>query len=160
MRRERSIPSLDSRLLRPCAVAAVVAATLLAAGCMRPLAHQHVFFSPGSGVAALAAARAGHTVNHHRALQAAQHACDSPALADASGPGPGPGPGPDQDPGPDPGHSAALRALAGVCAGTVAKPGPVDAHGATSNAFRRWTEDGVRELPAPSETAASAAGGS
>ena len=30
MRRERSVPSLDSRLLRPCAVAAVAAALPLA----------------------------------------------------------------------------------------------------------------------------------
>ena len=156
MRRERSVPSLDSRLLRPCAVVATATMLFAAAGCMRPLAHQHEFFSPGSGVAALAATRAGHAVSHHRALQAAQRACDSPALADASGPGPE-RPGPDF--GPDQGHPAALRALADVCAGTVARTEPAAAHGATSDAFRRWTEDRVRELPSPSETAASAAGG-
>ena len=156
MRCERSVPRLDCRLLRPLAVAAVL---LFAAGCMRPLAHQHEFFAPRSGVAALASIKTGHAINHHRALQAAQRACGSPALADASVPG-SERPGPERpDPGPEPGHAAALRALAVVCAGTVADPGPVAAHGATSNAFRRWTEDEVRELPAPSETAASAAGG-
>ena len=154
MRRERSVPSLGSRLLRACAAAAAV--LLFAAGCMRPLAHQHEFFAPGSGVAALATVKTGHALSHHRALQAAQRACGPPALADAPGPG---SERPVSESGPDPGHAAALRALAGVCAGTVADPGPVDAHGATSNAFRRWTEDQVRELPAPSETAASAAGG-
>ena len=156
MRRERSVPNLDSRLLRPCAVAAA-AILLLAAGCMRPLAHQHEFFSPRSGVAALATIKTGHAVNHHRALQAAQRSCGSSTLADASGPG---SERPDSVPGPEPGHSAALRALAGACADTVAKTGPVAAHGAASNAFRRWTDDKVRELPSPSETAASAAGGS
>ena len=156
MRHERSVPSLDFRRLLP--ACAMAAALLFAAGCMRPLAHQHEFFAPRSGVAALAGIKAGHAINHHRALQAAQRACDAPALADASGPGSerqGPGPGS----GPDPGHAAALRALADVCADTLADTGPVAAHGATSNAFRRWTEDQVRELPAPSETAASAAGG-
>lgn len=153
MRHERSVPSLGSRLFQPCVLAA---ALLLAAGCMRPLASQHEFFAPGSGTAALASIKAGHTLSHHRALQAAQRACGAPALADASGPN---SERPGSEPGPDPGHAAALRALADICAGTVADPGPVAAHGATSNAFRRWTEDNVRELPAPSETAASAAGG-
>ena len=153
MRRERSVPSLDSRLLRSCAVAA---ALLFTAGCMRPLAQQQDFFSPRSGVAALATVKTGHAISHHRALQAAQRACDSPALADASGPGPE---HPGSEPGPDPGHSTALRALAEVCADTVAKTEPVAAHGATANAYRRWKEDGVRELPDPSETASSAGGG-
>lgn len=139
----------------------MAAALLFAAGCVRPLASQHEFFAPGSGVAALTTIKTGHALSHHRALQAAQRACDSPALADASGPGPD-RPGPDRpgpEPGPDPGHAAALRALADICAGTVADPGPVAAHGAASNALRRWAEDQVRELPSPSETAASAAGG-
>ena len=84
-----------------------------------------------------------------------------PALADASDPGSGrPGSEPRPESGPEPGYSAALRALADVCAGTVARTAPVSAHGATSNAYRRWTEDSVRELPSPSETAASAGGGS
>lgn len=153
MRRERFVPSLYSRLLRSCAVAV---ALLLAAGCTRPLAHQQEFFAPRSGVAALATVKTGHAISHHRSLQAAQHACDSPALADASGPGPE---RPGSEPGPEPGYSSALRALADVCAGTVARTGSVAARGAAANAFRRWQEDQVRELPAPSETATSAGGG-
>ena len=61
--------------------------------------------------------------------------------------------------GPNPGSAAAREALADLCA-TPARP-PVAAYGAASNAYRRWVEDQVRELPAPSETAAyGAAGGS
>ena len=145
MRRERSTSSLGSHLLRPCAVAA---ALVLAAGCTRPLAVQHEYFRPGSGVAALTSVKAAHAVSHHRALQAAQRACGSPDLPEAPAPG------------PDMGAGAATRALAETCAKTVAKTGSVAAHGAASNAYRRWTQDKVRELPAPSETASSAGGGS
>ena len=144
------MPHPVSSLLRPCAVAATLIA---AAGCMRPLALQHEYFAPLSGVAALATVRTTHTVSHHRALQAAQRACDFPALASAADPGPIP------DPGPDPWHAGTLRALAATCADTVAATGSVAAHGAAANAFRRWEQDQVRELPAVSETAASAAGG-
>ena len=60
--------------------------------------------------------------------------------------------------GPNPAFAAAREALAGLCA---TPPGPpAAAYGGTSNAYRRWVEDQVRELPEPSETAASAAGGS
>ena len=134
--------------LRPFALAAAV---LFAAGCTRPLALQHEYFAPLGGVATLDGIKAGHMVSHHRALQMAQRACGSAALDSVPDPVP--------DPGPDPGHAAALRALAETCAGTIAKTGPVAAHGATANAYRRWTEDRVRELPAPAETAADAAGG-
>ena len=144
MRSNRSTPD-PARRLRACAAAAAVLCVL---GCTRPLALQHEYFAPGSGVAALANVKSGHAVSHHRALQAAQRACDHPA------PDEPPDPGPD-----DPRRSAALRALGEVCAGTVVRTGPVTAHGASANAFRRWTEDEVRELPTPSETATSAAGG-
>ena len=148
MRRERSDPILVAHLLPSCAVAVAVAAVVLATGCTRPLAVQHEYFRPGSGVAALASVKATHTVSHHRALQAAQRACGSPDLPEAAVPG------------PEMGAEAATLALAETCAKTVAKTGSVAAHGATANAFRRWTEDQVRELPATSETASSAGGGS
>ena len=136
--------NLRPGFLGPCAVAAALA---VAAGCTRPLALQHEYFRPGSGAAALASVKTGHAVSHHRALQAAQRACRAPALADAPAPG------------PDLGSEAAFRALAETCANTVAETGPVSAHGASANAFRRWTNDEVRDLPAPAETGAAAAGG-
>ena len=136
--------------LRTCMVAGVL---LLGAGCMRPLALQQEYFRPRSGVAHLAAVQARHAVGHHRALQAAQRACPPPEAAAATA---APGPA---DAGPDFGLAAAREALVEVCTGTVAETRPVAAHGAAGNAFRRWTEDAVRELPSAGETAASAAGG-
>ena len=141
-----SIASPFPAVLRTCMVAAVV---MLGAGCMRPLALQQEYFRPRSGVAHLAAVQARHAVGHHRALQAAQRACPPPENA-------APDPA---DAGPDFALAAAHEALAEVCAGTVAGTRPVAAHGAAGNAFRRWTEDAVRELPSAGETAASAAGG-
>ena len=133
-------------------IVAVILLAALAAGCVRPLAVQHEFFSPMSGSAARISEQTQHTVSHHRALQVAQHACS--ALMYASVP-----PGEAELPsGPNPGSAAAREALADLCA-TPARP-PVAAYGAGSNAYRRWVEDQVRELPATSETAAGAAGGS
>ena len=133
----------------------VVAAMLLAAlgtGCVRPLAVQHEFFSPVSGAADRVSTQTQHTLSHHRAMQVARRACRSPAPATAS-PDESNAPG-----GPNPAFAAAREALAELCA-TPQGP-PAAAYGGTSNAYRRWVEDQVRELPEPSETAASAAGGS
>ena len=92
-----------------------------------------------------------HTVSHQLALQAAQRACATPVPAAP--------PSHSRFAGPDLGSPAAREALAEVCAGIVARTAAVSAHGATSNAHRRWVEDQVRELPAPSETASSVGGG-
>ena len=133
-------------------IVAVILLAALAAGCVRPLAVQHEFFSPMSGSAARISEQTQHTVSHHRALQAAQRACSAPMYASVP-PGEAELLG-----GPNPGSAAAREALADLCA-TPAQP-PVAAYGAGSNAYRRWVDDQVRELPAPSETAAGAAGGS
>ena len=132
-------------------VAAVLLATL-AAGCVRPLAFHHEFFSPLSGTSAGISERARHAVDHHRALQAAHHGCPAPAHASA--------PAGETDPagGPDFGSAAAREALAELC-GAPARP-PEAAYGATSNAYQRRVEDRVRELPKAIETGAGAAGGS
>ena len=124
----------------------------LGTGCVRPLAVQHEFFSPASGAADRVSTQTQHTLSHHRAMQVARHACRSPAPATAS-PDESNAPG-----GPNPAFAAAREALAELCA-TPQGP-PAAAYGGTSNAYRRWVEDQVRELPEPSETAASAAGGS
>lgn len=143
--RKRSTSNgLHARPGRAAAAALLLAA--LASGCMRPLASQDEYFSsPGRSIAR-ANAEALRTVRHHQALQAAQHACPRPARSAAPAV-------------PDPGAPVHRAALAEVCASTVAHPPPASAHGSLSNAYRRWLEDEVRELPKPSETAASAGGG-
>ena len=138
----------------------VVAATLLgilAAGCYRPLALQHEYFRPTSGPVARTSMQVQHTVSHQLALQAAQRACATPVPA--APPSREAAKGGSRFAGPDLGSPAAREALAEVCAGTVARTAAVSAHGATSDAHRRWVEDQVRELPAPSETASSIGGG-
>ncbi|MDE0458309.1 MAG: hypothetical protein OXI15_13530 [Chromatiales bacterium] len=141
-------------------VAAAILLMALAAGCARPLAVQHEFFEPSSGNADRIGTQTGHVVGHHRALQVVRHACGSSAAAPApagetnvpAGEGGVPA-------GPAAGFAAANRAaLADLCADV--EGAPAAAYGGTSNAYRRWVEDNVRSLPAASETAASAAGGS
>lgn len=136
------------RFPRASAAAAALLAAALAAGCAPPLARQHGYFASPSDSAARAGAQARHTLNHHHALQAVRRACAAP-MPDAA----------PLPPGPDLGRPAARAALAGICVTAAARTVPVSTHGAASNAYRRWVEDRVRELPAPSETAASAAGG-
>ena len=133
-------------------VVAVILLATLAAGCVRPLAFQHEFFSPLNGTSAGINEQARHAVDHHRAQQAARNGCPAPAHASV--------PTGEADPagGPDFGSAAAREALAELC-GAPARP-PVAAYGATSNAYRRWVEDRVRELPKAIETGAGAAGGS
>ena len=133
-------------------VFAVMLLATLAAGCARPLAVQQEFFSPLNGTTAGIVERTRHAVSHHRALQAARHRCSAPVHASV------PPNEAELREGPDFGPAAAREALAELC-GTPARP-PVAAYGATSNAYRRWVEDQVRELPDVSETAAGAAGGS
>ena len=150
--REYSMPNLQAPL-RCGRTVAVMLLAALAAGCVRPLAVQHEFFSPVSGSTARITEQTQHTVSYHRALQAAQRTCASPASASIA-----PG-NPDHLPnGPDFGPATAREALADLCA-TPARP-PVAAHGGLSNAYQRWVEDRVRELPDPSQTAVGAAGGS
>lgn len=133
------------------ATAAILLAAL-AAGCARPLAVQHEFFTPTSGSADRISTQTRHTLNHHRALQVARHACGSLALTAAV---------PDGESlhdGSNPGRAAAHKALSKLCAAPE-RP-PVAAHGGLANAYRRWVDDEVRELPEAAETAAAAAGGS
>ena len=133
--------------------AAVILLAVLAAGCTQPLAVQNEFFSPLTDKADRIGSRTELTVSHQRALQAAQRACGTPSSVRVA-----PDASTHPASGPSPGLAAAGRALADLCA-TPARP-PTAAHGATSNAYRRWVEDRVRELPEAAETAAGAAGGS
>ena len=149
------MPSLHApprRLRIPAAALLAALAAVHTAGCVRPLAVQHEFFSPASGTAARIGVRTRHAISHHHALRAARHACGKPTPA-ATAPG-------ETGDGPDPGAAAAREALADLCAAPSGPP--VAARGATSNAYDTWVEHYGKEheLPAPSETAASAAGGS
>ena len=153
--KHRKRPASNGLIERTGRVAAtVVLLAALAPGCMPPLAHQDEYFSSTSRSIANANAEALGTVRHHRALQAVKHACPRPArFAPASGRGV------EFPSGRDIASPPERTALATLCASTDAQSRPVSAHGATSNAYRRWVEDEVRELPDPSETAASAGGG-
>ena len=147
-----NIHDIHHRLRSLGRVVAVVLLATLAAGCVRPLALQHEFFSPLNGTAAGINERARHAVGHHRALQAARNRCPAPVHASVRTGETEPAEGPDFGP------AAAREAFAALCAAPD-RP-PVAAYGATSNAYRRWVEDRVRGLPESAETAAGAAGGS
>ena len=144
-----SLPSFRRRSR----IAAVMLLAALGTGCLRPLAVQHEFFSPTNGTADRISMQTQHAIDHHRALQGARHACRSTGAVTASQ---GVTNVPD---GPSSGFAAtADEALAELCA-SQRRPAPA-AYGATSNAYRRWVEDQVRDLPEAAETAAAAAGGS
>ena len=133
-------------------IVAVILFAGLGAGCVRPLAVQHEFFSPLNRSADRIGAQTQHAASHHRALQVARHACRTQAAAPVA-----------RDErnlpvGPNPAMPAARQTLAELCA-TPERP-PAAAYGGTSNAYRRWVDDEVRELPAAAETAAPATGGS
>ena len=145
--KHRKRPASNGLFERPGRGAAtVVLLAAFASGCMRPLAVQDEYFSSTGRSIAKANAETLRTVRHHRARQAALHACPRPGRSDSAS-------------GPDAGAPFAPTELARLCASTDAQPRPVSAHGSTSSAYRRWAEDQVRELPAPSETAASAGDG-
>ena len=153
--KHRKRPAPNGLLERMGRVAAtVVLLAAFASGCMPPLALQDEYFSSPSRSIANANAEALGTVRHHRALQAAKHACPRPARS-----APASGRDVEFPSGHDVGAPPERTALARLCASTDAQPRPVSAHGSTSNAYRRWVEDQVRELPDPSETAASAGDG-
>ena len=138
---------------RPCpGMGAAMLLAVLGAGCAGPLAWQHEFYSPTNGSADGIRIRTQHAVSHHRARQVARYACRSHS------PAPVPPEETSARAGPDFGNAAARAALAELCA-TPARS-PVASYGGASNAYRRWVEDQVRDLPEASETAASAAGGS
>ncbi len=118
----------------------------LSAGCQQPLAVHDPYFKPGNTTAAAQGAEAKRVVRYHRALQTARRSCPD---RDPAGTGRRDGPAP---------AAAGRAALAGLCR-DLRKP-ETAAHGATPNAYRRWAEDRVRELPKPAVTAVGAAGGS
>lgn len=152
--RECSMPNLPALLVPVLGAALILLLSFTTGGCMRQLSVQDEYFAPGSGPGTRSRVAAQHLVSHHRAMQVAQRSCSvAPTHSDIP-------PGDAQPPaGPEMGSSAAREALRRLCA-SIPPQLPVAAHGASSNAYQRWVQDAVRELPAASETAASAAGGS
>ena len=128
--------------------------SLASTGCMRQLAVQDEYFAPASESSSRSLLATRHLVSHHRALQVAQRSCSFAPIPSDHPPGNARPPA-----GPGMGYSVASEALRRLCASTPPRL-PVAAHGASSNAYQRWVDDDVRELPEASETAASAAGGS
>ena len=127
--------------------------SLASAGCVRPLAVQDEYLA-ASRSSARSRVATQHLVSHHRAMQVARHSCS--VIRTHSGAPSGNVP---PSAGPEIGTSVASEALRRLCA-SMPPQHPVTAHGASSNAYQRWLDDNVRELPEASETAASAAGGS
>ena len=126
-----------------CAVAALVSLPLLA-GCQQPLAVHDPYFRPGVTSPAVQSAEARGVVMYHRALQMARQSCSVPAASARDG--------------SELSQGSGVAALAHVCAD---RPGPpTGVYGGISNAYRRWVEDRVRDLPEAAATAADAAGGS
>ena len=141
---------VTATLFRPLclSVAAALLISLLVSGCYQRLAYRHAHFSPLSTVSADLNEQAEGLIGYHQALQAAQGGCtrgefptksrsilvspESPRLA-----------------------ATAAREWARPCLRLTKTQA---AYGGALNSFRRWTEDRVRELPSPSETASSIGG--
>ena len=151
---ENPVRNPNASPLVPLSIVLVLVAMLAAGGCVRQLAVEDEYFAAASGSGTRSRVATQHLLSHYRAWQAAQQWCSDVAHQAAP---------PSEDarlrPGPGLGSASAREALHGLCA-AIPPPHPVAAHGAAANAYRRWVEDNVRELPEASQTAASAAGGS
>ncbi len=128
-------------------VAAAFLPLLFSAGCQQPLAVHDPYFRSGNTTAAAQGAEARRVVRYRRALQTARRSCPTDTSAEAGS----------RD-GPVPADKAGRAALAALCA-DLREPSTA-AHGGTLNAYRRWVEDRIRELPEAAATGAGAAGGS
>ena len=119
-------------------------------GCLERLAQKDAYFASTNEVKAKARVQTERLIIHHRAVQVAQRGCFSR--------GPSSGAHSSRPPAP---AGAPLRAAwtedewVALCG---APQGAYAADGAPSNAYRRWVEDQVRELPEPSDTASSVGG--
>jgi hypothetical protein len=118
-----------------------VAVFLLAihlSGCEPPLAVQDSYFARDwdRGQAPAVAAETLRTARHLQAVQEVLRRCRVPA--DTAG----------ELSGADLGTAAARAALVELCAASADRT--TAAVGGTANAYRRWLEDRVRELPGPS----------
>ena len=142
---KRPVPT-GARASRPVRIGVSMLIVALAAGCHGQLAYEHKFFVPGGTAGARSQTETQQVLAYYRALQAAQRGCRGgrPA-AESEDAVPSEAPAADGQPAPQ-------QSWAQPCPGAG---GSHAAHGGTSNSYRRWVEDRVRPLPAPSETASS-----
>jgi len=134
----------------PLRIAMAMLVVAVAAGCQERLAQRDAYFAPLSGLSTSLHAETEHALDYHQTLQAALLGC-----------------GERQDRAASPGGSGSASAVlegtgdrethARLCASSGMTHA---AHGAPLNGYRRWVQDAVRPLPAPSETASSIGGGS
>lgn len=142
--------------IRACAclsvrIGAALLIAALAAGCHGQLAQNHDFFAPGGATGTLSQTETQRVLAYYQALQAAQRGCPGGRPASAI---------PDDtswNPAEADRQAAPQQPWAHSCPGADSSHA---AHGGASNSYRRWVEDKVRELPAPSETASSIGSGS
>lgn len=151
---EHSMRKLPAPLVPSHGAVLLLILSLASTGCVRPLAVQDEYFAPASESGPQSLQETRHLVSHHRALQVAKRSCSAVRTHSDAPPG-----NTQPSAGPEIGNSVASEALRRLCASTPPQI-PAAAHGASSNAYQRWVQDAVRELPEASRTAASAAGGS
>ena len=142
----KALQRLPARLLMVMTMLVAVAV----AGCQERLAQRDSYFAPLRGLSTSLHAETEHVLDYHQAVHAALLGCGErrkraafPVASGAEGPM----------------TEGASRddAHARLCASSDATHA---VRGAPGNAYRRWVEDSVRPLPAPSETASSIGGGS
>ena len=118
--------------------ATLVSAATVLAGCnyaFSPLASQDSFFASPSSSADRVGSEASATIEGHRALLAVQRACGNAT---------------------PPVDQTEVDGQGNAGTGCRAQSTPV--YGRRAEAYRRWVEDNIRVLPAPSETATSSGG--
>lgn len=123
-------------------VGAAFLAGALCVACHEPLAVRNPFHGAPAQSAAALDTKTLQVLTHHQALQAVRRTCSAPLPPGANRSQPGLGPPEIGKPSADP------------CA--TSRHAPVVSHGATLNAYRRWADDQVRDLPEPSKTATRA----
>lgn len=132
-------------------VVATMSIMMFLGGCHERLAEKHAFFAPMGDPGTAVSAETERIMTYNLALQAAQRGCLAQASSQSStgdvssGRAALSGTQYDED---ERAHQCAERERTHA------------ARGSAANAYRRWVEDRVRELPAPSETAQSVGSGS
>lgn len=136
-----------ARSLRFSIGASVALLVLVAAGgCQERLAQRDAYFAPFGGFQASASDEPASVIRYHQTLHAVRIGCsEAGSTAEPAGPGSAAGAAWRE--------AADAELLARLC--EDAGEDSYAAYGGASNAYRRWVEDEVRELPKPSDTASA-----